>query len=815
MAVFFMACTVVLPSCSKYEFITPDDPQSQLENFTVSVSSAATKTYIMPSDSGKYAAMWNSDDKLQIYIDELSASAGYKYVLTNNVAGRTATFLGSVGSNSGQHTIYGFYPSEALVSGSDSYDGDFVLSVDLPSRQKPTLTSFDPLCDILAVKPIDVTFTESHSAIIPDAEFSRKIAIVKLVPKDLTTGKMLSEDIVAAVKMTAASSRVLTGRAQLNLETSEIEKWTYQSANNTVGAYYKVSDSFNIDGTNAAFLMVAPGTLPSADTVAFEIYTDRHLLKKRVVLPSDIVMNQGVVTVLNVSLTDTCVLAAGDNLPLEEDFASALNGDNTTTGGCNTLWNGNENFPTVRSAYQAGKAVKLGTGKVIGSMTTKALNLSSSFTVSFKVKGWKDAGKVVVSCGSQSKTVDYTNTMTGSWESASVSFFGESSVEAVTFSTTSDSKRCYIDDVSITAGKEEDHEILVSTEQLTIGASSASSSKFTVIADYDWTAAPTDGSFGFSVSPSSGVAQKYVDVTVTSTQANPDSLSRLLGGVKITDGVATTIVSVFQAASSGPVSTGWAELPSPTTGENLETCHHDKLPSDSKKRNYSFLYDKEKHCALWVAWPLHSCYLGNADRTNAFDYDPVFIENKYEPNISSAAYWPKGGSSYSHSRGHQLPSADRTFSTEDNQTTFYSTNMTPQLQNFNGGVWVQLEEKERKSYICSDTLYIVSGPYFDPDQTPTYTYDNKGAGKACQVPTHYWKIFLRTKSGKTGKSVKDCTAAELQCVGFWFSHDRSSGQPLVSDLRSVAQIEALTGFTFFPNVPNAPKSSFSASDWGL
>jgi hypothetical protein len=32
---------------------------------------------------------------------------------------------------------------------------------------------------------------------------------------------------------------------------------------------------------------------------------------------------------------------------------------------------------------------------------------------------------------------------------------------------------------------------------------------------------------------------------------------------------------------------------------------------------------------------------------------------------------------------------------------------------------------------------------------------------------------------------------------------------------SVADLEKITGVTYFPNVPNAPKTTFKASDWGL
>lgn len=110
--------------------------------------------------------------------------------------------------------------------------------------------------------------------------------------------------------------------------------------------------------------------------------------------------------------------------------------------------------------------------------------------------------------------------------------------------------------------------------------------------------------------------------------------------------------------------------------------------------------------------------------------------------------------------------------------------------------------------ICSDTLYVVTGAHFD-GSTPDYAYDDRGYGKACPVPTHYYKVLLRTKSGNTGKRVHNCSAEELKCIGYWVKHDGTSA----IQTKSVAEIEALTGFTFFANVPNAPKSTYSTSEW--
>ena len=267
-------------------------------------------------------------------------------------------------------------------------------------------------------------------------------------------------------------------------------------------------------------------------------------------------------------------------------------------------------------------------------------------------------------------------------------------------------------------------------------------------------------------------------------------------------------VTVSQEAYALPVKTnGWAEIPTTVENANWEYGYHDKLPSNNKLRNYSFCFDKEKHCALWVAYPLHKCYTeGSGHRTEDWEYDPCCIEDKYEPNLNNA-YYPQNGSSFSHSRGHQLPSADRLASDADNATTFYYTNMTPQLQSLNGASWGALEGDLRDDYMCSDTLYVVTGAHFDSGYG--YAYDNKGAGKPCAVPTHYYKVILRTKKGNSGKWVGNCSADELQCVGFWFEHKGGAARQMMS----VAEIEKKTGIEFFKNVPNAPKSVYNASEW--
>jgi endonuclease G len=252
---------------------------------------------------------------------------------------------------------------------------------------------------------------------------------------------------------------------------------------------------------------------------------------------------------------------------------------------------------------------------------------------------------------------------------------------------------------------------------------------------------------------------------------------------------------------------GWLELPAITESDELVFGAHDKLPSNNKLRNYSFCFDKEKHCSIWVAYPLHECYMGNVSRDDDWKYDPYWVEDAYEPDVSGT-YKANASTASTHDRGHHLPSDDRTKSVADNQTTFYGTNVTPQLAGLNRGKWKTLEGDVRK-WANSDTLYVVTGAHFAEGTTYATIRDNGGQGKSCPIPTHYYKVVLRTKSKNSGKWVANCSADELQCAGFWF--DNTSGAQ--RQTMSVAEIERKTGLTFFSNVPNAPKSTYNPSDW--
>ena len=231
-----------------------------------------------------------------------------------------------------------------------------------------------------------------------------------------------------------------------------------------------------------------------------------------------------------------------------------------------------------------------------------------------------------------------------------------------------------------------------------------------------------------------------------------------------------------------------------------------------RARNYSVCFSSEHHCPVWVAAPRHAMYEGSAKRTDAYTQDPQIPSN--------IQYLRKDADSGCNN-GHMLGSAERTSSSETNKQVFYFSNIAPQYSdtfNTGGGAWNNLED-HIDGLVCRDTLYTVIGCYFD---SYTDKYGNTGTPKKISFggrndvsrPTMFYYALLRTKSGSSGKSVAECSASELQCAAFVICHEQDKGhKPQAKDIISIEELERITGFTYFENVPNAPKSTVNANDW--
>ncbi len=264
--------------------------------------------------------------------------------------------------------------------------------------------------------------------------------------------------------------------------------------------------------------------------------------------------------------------------------------------------------------------------------------------------------------------------------------------------------------------------------------------------------------------------------------------------------------------------TGWPELcVEDDTNSDYYYAHHitDLSMKGNKARNYTVCYSASHHCPVWVAAPRHSAYEGSTKRTDAYAKDP---------QIPSDIQYHSKDTGGGCNKGHMLGSAERTASTTTNKQVFYYTNIAPQYSsgfNTGGGGWNILEDW-MDGQVCADTTYLVIGTYFERytdgyGETASPKKISFGDRSDVSCPTMFYIAALRTKKGNTGKSVLNCSASELKCAAFVRTHTNNhKGQKVTSrEMMSIADLEKLTGHKFFVNVPNAPKQSFSASEWGL
>jgi len=357
--------------------------------------------------------------------------------------------------------------------------------------------------------------------------------------------------------------------------------------------------------------------------------------------------------------------------------------------------------------------------------------------------------------------------------------------------------------ISSCTKEEKVYELTAQLANTTVSASAASQF-LNIKASDQWTTSLsyTSGESGWlTLQPSAGTG----DANAVLQYAENKSAADRVAQIKVTCGDKEVIITLTQqkAAVTPPPSNpalGWVEIPSGGATADCEVVSHSITIDNKNVRNFSLMYDKKEKIAYWVAYPHHPSYLGSTGRTDNWQPDPKFASD-IQP------YYFSGISGFD--RGHQIPSADRTVSFLANSQTFFFTNMTPQRGDLNQKLWANLEGQVRGWMSGCDTLFVVTGAILKTaggNETVSYATDDRG-GKVA-VPNYYYKVLLRLKGGN------------YDAIGFWFEHrSYGSGNATAADTKSIDQIEALTGFNFFANLPaekqNPAEAAWNPSAWNL
>lgn len=220
-------------------------------------------------------------------------------------------------------------------------------------------------------------------------------------------------------------------------------------------------------------------------------------------------------------------------------------------------------------------------------------------------------------------------------------------------------------------------------------------------------------------------------------------------------------------------------LPTSTTGQ---VVHH---------QFYSLSYNEKYEQAEWVAYELTQKQLSSIPiKRPYFEQDPkVTTQSAHYKNFKDSGY----------NKGHLCPAGDRKFSVEAYNETFFTSNISPQTFEFNGGVWNRLEEKVRYWAQKYEKLYIVTGGILTPNLKTI------GSEKVA-VPQYFYKIIL------------DNNGPKIKAIAFLMPHEKSE-KGLYQFVTSIDEIETLAGIDFFPELPdeleNEIEKSSSYKDWAF
>lgn len=225
------------------------------------------------------------------------------------------------------------------------------------------------------------------------------------------------------------------------------------------------------------------------------------------------------------------------------------------------------------------------------------------------------------------------------------------------------------------------------------------------------------------------------------------------------------------------------------------------------KPEFALSYNRDRGTPNWVSWHLSDEWIGSLTRVDSFRPDPAVPADWYR--VLQIDYVNSG-----FDRGHMTPNADRDYenSIPINQATFLMSNMVPQAPDNNQGPWADMESYLR-TLLPANELYIVSGPA-GVGGTGSGGFMSTIANGHVTVPAATWKVALVIPKA-SGDDVSRVTAATRTIAVIMPNVQGIRNVDWTTYLTTVDAVEALTGYDFFANVPDAIENAIEAGTNGV
>lgn len=257
---------------------------------------------------------------------------------------------------------------------------------------------------------------------------------------------------------------------------------------------------------------------------------------------------------------------------------------------------------------------------------------------------------------------------------------------------------------------------------------------------------------------------------------------------------------------------GRLEFPKLATTNSVVIIHTTSDNVDPDRVNYSVEWDYSKKSQRWSCYQMTKASTKQNTKRYAdnpqypIDPDLAKINPSYYFDAPSADYSTRDyfwGSGFDH--GHICPSYDRLYSKDANYQTFFLTNMQPQYNVFNSGLWLNMEnfvQKVASSLATTDTMWVCKGGTIanvrlnGKDEYGILQYiSNK-----LIVPKYFFATFIVKKNGQYG------------AFAFWALNEKAdrSYEALNAYIISIDELEQRTGIDFFCNFPDDIENIYEA-----
>lgn len=248
---------------------------------------------------------------------------------------------------------------------------------------------------------------------------------------------------------------------------------------------------------------------------------------------------------------------------------------------------------------------------------------------------------------------------------------------------------------------------------------------------------------------------------------------------------------------------------SPSSNENLALGNPSNATADAARTPDNFLverpqfalsYNNSKKIPNWVSWHLTKKWLGNEGRKGVFHPDD-------DLPATFARVTPADYSHTGFDKGHMCPSGDRTTNFDDNNALFTMINMVPQAPDNNRKTWEHLESYCRTLVEQGNDLYIICGPAGMGGTGSSGFRNTISSRMKITVPSSTWKVVLVLPNGHGVEKIDKTT----RTIAVIVPNQQGINEDWKEFRHSVREVEELTGFDFFSNVPRAVQDAIEVT----